>query len=275
MKNDRMAVHGGDEDTPILALHSSGASGQQWRRLRETLGARVAVATPDFHDHGAGPAWEGDALDIVAADTAVALRALDALGRPAHVIGHSYGGAIALQVARARPRLVRTLTVYEPVAFDVLLGHDPRHVAAAVIVAVGEAIARRTARGDATAAAALFVSYWSGESAWDAMNERARATLALRMPAIAAHFQSLFANRTPVAALGAITCPVLLATGRAAHAPVRRIAELLTNWLPDVSHARLCDAGHMGPLTHRDAFLELVAAFLFSQPAFAALSDAA
>lgn len=269
------ALHGTRDDTPVLALHSSGASGHQWRRLRETLGKRSAVVTPDFHDHGAGPAWNGDALDIVAADTAIALRALDALGRPAHVIGHSYGGAIALHVARARPRLVRTLTVYEPVAFDLLLGYDPRHVAAAVIVAVGEAIGRCSARGDATAAAALFVAYWSGEPAWDAMSERARTTLALRMPAIAAHFQSLFAGRMPVTALSAIACPVLLATGGAAHRPVQRIAELLTQWLPDVSHARLSDAGHMGPLTHGDAFLDLLAAFLASQEPVAALSDAA
>jgi pimeloyl-ACP methyl ester carboxylesterase len=274
--NDRtFALQRGSDDTPILALHSSGASGRQWTRLRETLGDRVAVVTPDFHDHGAGPAWEDDAQDIVAADTALALRALDALGRPAHVIGHSYGGAIALHVARARPRLVRTLTVYEPVAFDLLLGCDPRHVAAAVIVAVGEAIGRRTARGDTTAAAALFVAYWSGESAWDAMNERARATLALRMPAIAAHFQSLFAGRLPVTALTSINCPVLLATGGATHRPVQRIAQLLTQWLPDVSHARLCDAGHMGPLTHADAFLDLLAAFLASQGPVAALNEAA
>lgn len=275
MNKHPFAFHGGADDAPIVALHSSGASGRQWSRLRETARARVAVVAPDFHDHGAGPAWDGNALDIVTADTALAVRALDALGRPAHVIGHSYGGAIALHVARARPRLVRTLTLYEPVAFDLLLGHDPRHVAAAVIVAVGEAIGRHTARGDATAAAMLFVSYWSGESAWAAMSERARTTLALRMPAIAAHFQSLFAGRTPVTALTSITCPVLLATGGAAHRPVQRIVELLLHGLPDVSHARVCGAGHMGPMTHADAFLDVFAAFLASQGASGALRAAA
>lgn len=247
---------------PIVALHSSGASSRQWTHLRNTLGRRVELVAPDFHGHGAGPAWHGASEDIVAADTALAIRALDALGRPVHLVGHSYGGAIALHAALRRPGRVLTLALYEPVAFDLLLGYNARHAAAVEIVTVGGSIARRVARGDLAAAAERFVSYWSGDEAWAAMNPQARAALAARMREIAGHFRGLFAEPRPLSALQRLACPVMLVTGARMHRPVRRIVELLGAWLPDAAMARLTGAGHMGPLTDPDAFAGVLETFL-------------
>jgi pimeloyl-ACP methyl ester carboxylesterase len=250
------------DPAPVVALHSSGASAKQWQRVREAVGRRAAFITPDFHGHGAAPAWHGTPRAIAAADAALVLRELDALGRPVHLVGHSYGGAVALAVALARPRLVRTLTLYEPVAFNLLVHYNPRHAPAREVVAVGRAIGRRVARGEPEGAAALFVSYWSGEAAWAAMPSAARAALANRMGAIAGHFESLFAAPTDIGALGRLQRPVLLVTGERPHAPVRRVAELLSAWLPQVASARIRHAGHMGPVTHPDAFAGMLGTFL-------------
>jgi pimeloyl-ACP methyl ester carboxylesterase len=40
-------------------------------------------------------------------------------------VGHSYGGLLALRLARRDPARVRSLTVYDPVAFGVLARTDP------------------------------------------------------------------------------------------------------------------------------------------------------
>jgi pimeloyl-ACP methyl ester carboxylesterase len=250
------------DPAPIVALHSSGASAKQWQRLRADLGRRAALITPDFHGHGSGPAWHGAPRDIAEADVSLALREIDALGRPVHLVGHSYGGAIALAVALRRPRLVRTVTVYEPVAFGWLLGYNPRHAPAAEIVSVGRAIGRRVQRGELEDAARVFVTYWSGASAWEAMPPAARLALGGRMPAIRGHFESLFAATLPVAALRSLERPVMVVTGERMNAPVRRIVELLGAWLPQVAVAPLRGAGHMGPLTHGEAFAGVLHAFL-------------
>jgi len=45
------------------------------------------------------------------------------LGNGAHLVGHSYGGVIALLAAARRPEAVRSLTVIEPPATRVAAGH--------------------------------------------------------------------------------------------------------------------------------------------------------
>lgn len=250
------------DPAPVVALHSSGASAKQWQRVREAIGRRAAFITPDFHGHGNGPAWHGAPGGIGDADLRLALREIDALGRPVHLVGHSYGGAIALAVALQRPRLVRTVTLYEPVAFNVLLHYNARHAPAREIVGVGRGIGRRVARGELEEAARMFVSYWSGESAWAAMPPAARGALAGRMPAIRGHFDSLFAAPVGLAALRGLERPVMLVRGEQMHAPVRRVVELLSAWLPRVACARIRHAGHMGPLTHPDAFAGVLGTFV-------------
>ena len=47
---------------------------------------------------------------------------LGRLDQPAHLVGHTCGGAVALSVARNRSDLLRSLTVVEPVAFHLLRG---------------------------------------------------------------------------------------------------------------------------------------------------------
>ena len=50
------------------------------------------------------------------------LRALD---EPVHLIGHSYGGFVALQVAQQLPDRIGTIAAYDPVAFGVIrAAHD-------------------------------------------------------------------------------------------------------------------------------------------------------
>ena len=53
--------------------------------------------------------------------------AAELLDRPAHVVGHSYGGVIALGLAERRPDLVRSLVLVEPAALRLALGSPRTH----------------------------------------------------------------------------------------------------------------------------------------------------
>lgn len=95
----------------MLALHGLTGHGQRWQQLADHL-SEIAIAAPDLIGHGrstwAAP-WTLDA-------NVVALGALlDAeADAPVLVVGHSFGGAVALQLAAARPDRVAALLLLDP-----------------------------------------------------------------------------------------------------------------------------------------------------------------
>jgi pimeloyl-ACP methyl ester carboxylesterase len=102
----------------VLVCHATGFCGQAYAPLARLLGARAHVWALDFPAHGetAPPAdgrfdWHAWTAELAAAVEAVAKLA----GGPVHAVGHSMGGAIALQAAADRPGLLASAYVYEPI----------------------------------------------------------------------------------------------------------------------------------------------------------------
>jgi pimeloyl-ACP methyl ester carboxylesterase len=103
---------------PVQLLHGFSAWGFTWRALRRTLAsAGCRVITVDQPGYGASDRPE--ALVYSTFDQAqVHLAVLDALGvRSAHLVGHSFGGRVAMQIAIVAPERVRSLVCVCPEAF--------------------------------------------------------------------------------------------------------------------------------------------------------------
>ncbi|MDY6997934.1 MAG: alpha/beta fold hydrolase [Actinomycetota bacterium] len=96
----------------VLAVHGLTGHGQRWMTLAEQHLPGVAVAAPDLIGHGHS-SWA--APWTIEANVAALAGLLDtAGGSPAVVVGHSFGGAIALSLAAARPDLVAALVLLDP-----------------------------------------------------------------------------------------------------------------------------------------------------------------
>jgi pimeloyl-ACP methyl ester carboxylesterase len=89
---------------------------EAWRAQRP-LTARWTLLAPDRPGHGRSPHarqdFERDA--VLVAD--------QLLTEPVHLVGHSYGGIVAMLAAAQRPDAVRSLTVIEPPATSVAAGN--------------------------------------------------------------------------------------------------------------------------------------------------------
>ncbi len=102
---------------PVLLLHGFGGSVYSWREVLPELARRHRVVAIDLYGFG----WTDrpETLEPYARDGQVqlALGALDALGIDrAHVMGHSYGGALAMTLAATRPERVRSLVLVDAAA---------------------------------------------------------------------------------------------------------------------------------------------------------------
>ncbi len=185
----------------IVLLHSSASSARQWDRLAEVLKPQFRVRAIEVHGHGEQQAWRGDAPLTLADEAALALPVLEEAG-PVHVVGHSYGAAVAVKLATMYPKSVRSLVAYEPVLFRFLFDDVAHHPAAQDVVAVADAMREQLAAGDNRSAAQTFVDFWSGAGAWDSLPDGKQASIAARMHAVLQHFDALFHEPLQRAAVG-------------------------------------------------------------------------
>ncbi len=95
--------------TPVLLLHGVPETSSCWRAAAPALAAGRRVLAPDLPGLG-GSTYTGpyDVLSVVA--QLAALVEAEA-GGPVDVVGHDWGGVLALGLAGARPELVRRLVV--------------------------------------------------------------------------------------------------------------------------------------------------------------------
>jgi pimeloyl-ACP methyl ester carboxylesterase len=232
----------------VVLLHSSGANARQWSALSAALASRYNVMAPDFYGHGDAPWWT-PARPMTLADEAARIGALLAhVHGPVHLVGHSYGGAVALALALQRPRAFRSVTVYEPVLFSLLLHYSPRSPELCAAQHVAERMRRHLAHSRFDLAAEGFVDFWSAPGTWAGMGPARQQAVAVRMPAVVAHFDALFALSLRVQDLLALRLPVQLLSGTTTRPVARRVVELLQFGLPDVQVHQVDHLGHMGPV---------------------------
>ncbi len=257
----------------MICLHSSAGSHAQWRALSGELEGLCKVVAPDLHGHGRSPAWPLGAAHTLQIDAYAAsqlIPANEAGHGPGgvHLVGHSYGAAVALQIALRCPRRVLSLTLYEPLPFGMLLASSPDAPAAREIKDIRHSVASLVREGDLEAAARLFVVYWGGASAWDGMTAAQRVAVLLRISTVPCHFESLFRACWSEDLLQCLTMPVLLMHGSETRAPARAVTDTLAAALGHCEQMEIAGAGHLGPITHPAAVNAAIVQHLWRQWAF-------
>ena len=230
----------------LICLHASGSSARQWTGMSAALSASYRVVAPEllgYRDEPPWPAGRPVSLD----DEAAALAPL-LLANGVHLLGHSYGATVALQMALLWPERVKSLTLYEPVRFAVLAHDRGSSAGFEDIVGVGRRIGQDVLAGATATASERFVDYWSGEGTWRQMPARRQQGLVARMPKVRAEFEALFADRVPLSAYRALAVSVHPIGGTAPPAPARQVLRLLAGQMTQARLTALQGLGHMGPI---------------------------
>jgi pimeloyl-ACP methyl ester carboxylesterase len=242
-----------------IALHCSGAGASQWGDLAKALGTRYEVVAPEHYGCESSGPWTGEHAFTIADEAVRAIALIEKSEGKVHLVGHSYGGGVALHVALARPDRIASMALYEPSAFHLLrqMG-KPGAEAHAEIAGVARRIGQGVVTGDYRGAVAAFVDYWNGPGAWKAMRPSVQNALIRWAPKGPLDFQALIEDPTPASAYRALEFPVLILRGEHAPMPTRVIAEGLAGLLPNSRLMIVECAGHMGPLTHAPEVSHLI-----------------
>jgi pimeloyl-ACP methyl ester carboxylesterase len=247
----------------VLCIHSFASNLGQYRGLMQRLTPHFRVVAADLYGHGNAAAWT-DRRRITLADEAAPLEALFADGEPMHLVGHSYGAAVALHIATTQPKRVRSMALYEPTIWGTLSQLCPGDPATLEIEAVRDDTVRLVHSGDVAAASERFIDYWGGDGAWAATPAERRPKLMETVRLLGDGWHAAFAERWAEETLSELEVPCLLLTGSRTTAAARRALQLVHDRLPHAAVIELRGLGHLGPITHPERMDAAIEAFLHS-----------
>ncbi len=246
----------------VVCLHSNASSSSQWRALMERLSPSHRVVAIDSIGAGKSPPWPDATGPTLNEEAAFIEPVLAATAAPFVLVGHSYGAAVALVVALARPDRIRALVLYEPPLLALLEEEAPGQPASLELQRAAADAAALVAAGDRTGAARHFIDYWMGAGSFDAMPAPRQAPVAASMDPIARWSRAVVDAPMPLAAFRALGMPVLFMVGSRSPASSRGVARLLLTTLPNVTPMEFDGLGHMGPVTHPDVVNDAIVAFV-------------
>lgn len=250
------------DGTQVMALHCSGSDHTQWEHLGGRLHPQISLILPSL----AGPEAEASGWSMTTyslAQEAIPLIAhLRQQSSPTHLVGHSYGGAVALHIAKHHPELVASLCLYEPTMFSVLNRAASEDVALfEEIRTLANSIRDAIAEGYPDFAAQVFSDFWGGLGSWQALRRDRRAALTDWISKCPLDFGALLFE--PVEGYQQMKRPTTLIVGAQTHRQTKRISELLAAELSDVRLVAVEGAGHLGPFIFREKVTEIVEEHLF------------
>ncbi len=235
-------------EPPVLLIHGAGGDYLHWPpQIRRLPFGRIY--TVDLPGHGHSGLLGCQLIE----DYARALiQLLDALNLPSVIaVGHSMGGAIALQMALSYPQRILGLGLVSTGA------HLP----------VSEQLLNMLAHEETSAAGLDFVIKWAFSPATDKnLRNLARRRMSAVRPTVL-HGDFAACNDWDVRhRLGEIQCPALILAGTADKMTPLRLTEGLKKGLPRAEMQTFVDAGHMLMLERPVEVAQALTDWLKKQP---------
>lgn len=245
----------------VVLVHSSVSGNRQWRALTDALKDRYRVLAINLYGYGETSPWPATAPQTLAAQAELVLAVCDGVGGPVHLVGHSFGGSVALKAAAALGPRVGRLVLFEPNPFYLLKQHG-RAEAYAEAGALRDYVKQFGAAGEWPRVAERFADYWVGDGAWAAMPEKRRAAFTASLMPNFYEWDSMDQEATRVEAWRRVAGEALILRAKDTRRSVREIFDVFREHCPRWSFKEIPAGGHMAPLTHPEAVNPLIGRFL-------------
>ena len=230
-----------------LLLHCSMGRASAWRGMIKHLDADYTFTGFDMPGHGMSGEWR-DQGDFHTIGTDIAKTFMD---KSMDLVGHSYGGTIALRLALEVPELVRSLVLIEPVLMNLAFKDDPSSKVA--YDADHKEYNDALMVGDSERAASAFAIHWGDGQAWEDLPQRSRDFMVEKICMIKAGEHNVYGDRygfSEPGKLSKINVPVLVMEGAQSHMIVGKINSALERRLSNTSRVVVDNASHMVPITN-------------------------
>ncbi|HTE28906.1 MAG TPA: alpha/beta hydrolase [Chryseolinea sp.] len=251
----------GHSGEPLILVHGSWVDHHNWNRVVPGLSQSFRTLTYDRRGHSRSErsASQGSIHQDVA-DLAALIEEWQ-LG-PAHVVGSSAGGSIALRLAGERPDLFRSLIVHEPPLFSLLADGEHEAMLKAARERI-EAVAGLLEAGDAEGGARRFVeTIVYGPGAWEQVPSELKKTVIFNSPTFLDEVRDDDFFGIDLTRLIQFPHPVLLSYGGKTAPIFPPIIGKLAAALSHAEQITFQEAGHEPEQTHPETYVASLLAFI-------------
>ena len=241
----------------MVLVPGSCSTGAAWRPVIAAWGNRFRCVTTSL------PGYGGTAERRAPGDASVSHEAepLESVIRKAgvrvHLVGHSFGGLVALAVAlRSRARLA-SLTIIEAPAVMMLAGSgEIEHIRAFDEMTTAYFAAFRDGKADAVE---TLIDFFAGAGTFASWPTRVRAYVMATTPVNILDWETAFDYSLTAAALAQVAVLTLVIRGGESHPAMQRVNEILSERMIRSRLATIEGAAHFMIATHAVEVARLVA----------------
>lgn len=248
MHKDYFALNQIEAPCPILAIHGSASDGDLWRPLkRRYTGARMVLnPTLSGYDNIGSSSFQQHSTLAERARPLVEL--ISNLEEDIHLVAHSFGASVAMEIIRLLPDRVRSFTAYEPVVPALL--RDSGNNKDLELLGDLMALAQIVNGTSAKVGMETFINFWGNGNIWQNLTHTTQARLSALAPIVYQDFMEATSNLKPKAMFEiAYSGPIKILMGSGALNHTKQMTANLQRLYPQTSLEILTAIGHMAPLT--------------------------
>ena len=238
---------------PVVFVHGMVSDHRVWNAQLRAVSAKARCIAFDQRYFGVDD-WPKDGPQYSVATHADDLASFveEVVSCPAHIVGHSYGGGVALATAVVKPDWVKSLCLYEPAALPAVI-RDPGDLATIAterseMAPVAEAVANR----DLVTAVKQAAEWTEGiPGSFNSLPLEVQQAVLENAHTLNQHFSAPPSEIT-CADLGAVLAPVTLMWGAETRPFFAIFANAIRQCLVNVEVVVLPGVGHFAPLQDPD-----------------------
>lgn len=243
----------------VILFHSSVSGARQWGSLMEMLADRYHLVAINLFGYGKTPAWADGRPQSLVDQASLIAPFLPQDGEAVSIVGHSFGGSVAMKAAALYKEHVDRLVLIEPNPFYLLEQHGKAE-AYQEAKNLRDAIKASGQSGLWKTAAEIFANYWTGMGSWDAMPDDRRSKFAEALKPNIHEWDAVMNETTPMTDWQAkLPNRTTVISANDTVRSIREICAVMEASAPRWNHKRIDKGGHMAALTKPDLMNPIIA----------------
>jgi pimeloyl-ACP methyl ester carboxylesterase len=224
---------------------------------------RYQVLAINLFGYGDTSAWPDNIVQTLTDHADLVLALCSNSVDQVHLVGHSFGGSVALKAALRLGQKVAGLVLLEPNPFYLLSQHK-RQAAYEEAKALRDHIKQYGAIGDWHKVAKRFADYWYCEGTWESMPAKRRSAFLEAIPPNFHEWDAVMNEATTIEAWASLKVKTLVVYAADTKRPIREIVELFVDACARWSFKEIAEGDHMAPLFQPELVNPIVTDFLNS-----------